>query len=57
VSTLFGAWAFSAANVERCECRCPAGAFDCGASCMVDCDAINDEAVIDVRKKGGPKGI
>jgi hypothetical protein len=52
VSTVFGAWAFAASNVDRCECRCPVGTFDCGANCMVDCEAVNDEAVVEVRKKG-----
>jgi hypothetical protein len=56
VSTLFGAWAFAASNADRCECRCPVGTFDCGANCMVDCVAVNDEAIVEVRKKGWRRG-
>jgi hypothetical protein len=47
---VFGAWAFDASNVERCECRCPVGAFDCGENCMLECEAINEAAVVEVRK-------
>jgi hypothetical protein len=53
VGTRIGAWAFNASTVERCECKCPAGSFDCGKYCMTECEEINEDAVVTV-KKGEP---
>jgi hypothetical protein len=50
VNTRFGAWAFWLSNEDRCECRCPASTFDCGAYCMMECEAINEDAVVEVHK-------
>lgn len=50
VGTPVGAWAFNASTAERCECKCPAASRDCGKYCMVECQEINEAAVVEVRK-------
>jgi hypothetical protein len=63
VNSFIGVWAFSASSSDRCECRCPDGAFDCGSVCMLDCDSAlgslgsvaaagEDDGVVEIIKGG-----
>jgi len=50
VDSGLGKWSFSLMTDQRCMCRCPDGTFDCGKYCMVECEAINEDAVTQVQK-------
>ncbi|KAF2673741.1 hypothetical protein BT63DRAFT_476221 [Microthyrium microscopicum] len=50
VDTGLGRVNFNASTIERCTCRCPDKTFDCGNFCMLECEPINEEAVVPTNK-------